>query len=97
MSEPKLCNAIKSKKQVNILYDGQIRKINPHLIGINEKGNKALRAFQVGGYSKSGNLPAWKLYLLNEIRNVQVLDTTFSTHPQYNPNDNAMIKFVCRI
>lgn len=97
MSEQKLCDAIKRKKQVNILYKGQIRKINPHLLGINTKGNESLRAFQVGGYSESGNVPSWRLYLINEIESVQILDTGFETNPMYNRDDKGMVKIICRI
>lgn len=94
----KLCNAIKEKKQAKISYKGHERIINPHLIGIHkDTGNKVLRAFHVKGYSSSGDKPGWRLFSINKIVNVQVLDTNFQTQQGYNPNNKVISEFICRI
>jgi|BioPla2DNA2_1021312.scaffolds.fasta_scaffold11721_6 hypothetical protein len=97
MLKSNLCNAIKKRSQISIVYDGKVRIVDPYLVGINKKGNEALRAYQVGGYSSSGNLPAWRLYLLKNINSVEILDTSFKIHPQYNPNDKDMVQISCRV
>lgn len=97
MVKSNLCSAIKNCRQISIVYDGQVRVVDPYLVGTNKKGNEALRAYQVGGYSSSGNLPAWRLYLLKNIDSVEILDTSFKIQPQYNPNDKDMVQISCRI
>jgi len=78
-------------------YDGKERIVDPYLIGTTTAGNEALRAYQVGGYSSSGNAPAWRLYLLKNIGGVRILDTAFEIHPQYNPNDRDMVQISCKV
>ncbi|MFA7190190.1 MAG: hypothetical protein WC117_08905 [Sphaerochaetaceae bacterium] len=97
MVKSNLCTAIKNFRRVSIIYDKQVRVVDPYLVGTNKKGSEALRAYQVGGYSSSGNLPAWRLYLLKNIDSVEILDTSFKIHPQYNPNDKDMVQISCRV
>jgi len=92
-----LCNAIKNRQQVSMKYEGQRRVVDPYLIGITTAGNEALRAYQVEGYSSSGNLPAWRLFNLRSITEVEILDTSFRVNAQYNPNDKGMARISCRV
>ncbi len=97
MLKSNLCNAIKKRSQISIVYDGKVRIVDPYLVGINKKGNEALRAYQVGGYSESGGLPAWRLFVLSAISNVEILDASFEIHPLYNPYDENMVQISCRV
>ncbi len=96
MIKSSLCNAIKNRWQVSMAYNGKRRVVDPYLIGITTAGSEALRAYQVGGYSSSGNLSAWRLFDLKNISEIKVLDTSFKIHPQYNPNDKGMVRISCR-
>lgn len=92
-----LCSAIKNRQQVSMKYEGQKRIVDPYLVGITTAGNEALRAYQVGGYSSSGNLPAWRLFNLRSITEVEILDTSFRINPLYNPDDKVMVRISCRV
>jgi predicted DNA-binding transcriptional regulator YafY len=92
-----LREAIKDRKRVAIVYDGATRIIDPYLVGINEKGNVVLRAHQVGGYSKSGRIPTWRLYLIDEVQSAHLLDEHFDINELYNPNDKAMERILFRV
>lgn len=58
-----ICEAIKSKKRLKIVYDETKRIIEPHTFGLDKNGNEKLRASQFSGYSESGN-PHLKLFSL---------------------------------
>ena len=97
MVKSSICNAIKNCRQISIVYDGQVRIVDPYLIGITTAGNETLRAYQVRGYSERGGLPAWRIFTLKKISGVEILNTSFTIRPDYNPNDQAMVRFSCRV
>ena len=97
MVKSTLCKAIQSRRRARMRYKGMERLIDPYLIGTTTAGNEALRAYQVGGYSESGGLPAWRLFVLSAISNVEILDASFEIHPLYNPYDENMVQISCRV
>ena len=52
MVKSSICNAIKDRRQISIVYDGQVRVVDPYLMGTTTAGNEALRAYQGGGYRR---------------------------------------------
>ena len=97
MVKSSICNAIKDRRQISIVYDTGVRVVDPYLIGTTTAGNETLRAYQVEGYSERGGLPAWRMFTLKKISAVKILDTSFMIRPEYNPNDQAMVRFSCRV
>jgi len=97
MAKSSICNAIKSRRQISIVYDKGVRIIDPYLIGTTTAGNEALRAYQTGGYSKRGGLPDWRLFTLKKISGVAILDTSFTIRSDYNPNDKDLVRISCRV
>lgn len=90
-----LCKAIQEKKVVTFYYGGGQRSAEPHCYGVSKDGKELLRAFQVGGYSSSGNPVGWKLLHLDELTGLQITDQTFpGPRPQYNPADKAMARVI---
>jgi predicted DNA-binding transcriptional regulator YafY len=69
--------AIQNRNFLSFTYDGFTREVEPHCLGIDKKGHPALRAYQVAGGSESGEYVGWKLFHVNEIRNLHVLSKTF--------------------
>jgi hypothetical protein len=82
-------DAIKQKRVIEFLYDGEIRVVEPHCYGVTTKGNEAVRCFQISGYSSSGTM-GWKLYDLSKVEDIQILDETFSIRPGYKRGDKGM-------
>ncbi|MHB1417812.1 MAG: hypothetical protein ACYC1C_21390 [Chloroflexota bacterium] len=89
--------AIRERLRVSISYQGAERVLDPYLVGITPKGNKALRAHQVRGHSASGRLPAWRLYLIDSIDRIELLEDHFEVNAAYNPDDKGMVKVLFRI
>jgi predicted DNA-binding transcriptional regulator YafY len=83
--------AILSRSLVELYYDGGTRLVEPHCLGITTAGNYALRAYQIRGYSKSGERMGWKLFDLSKASNVQVLAEKFEgPRHGYQRGDKAM-------
>jgi hypothetical protein len=68
--------AIAGRRLVNFSYQGRDRKAEPHDYGIN-KGKTRLFCYQVGGESRSGKLPDWRLLEVPDISGLTVTDETF--------------------
>ena len=93
-----ICIGIASKKYLIFSYDGGKRTVEPYCYGITKKGNEILRAYQIGGYSKSGNPFQWKLFSTSKISNLKISDDGFDKiRAKYNPNDKVMVKIYCKI
>ena len=74
-NEEILIDAIDKRSLVNFSYENQpIRRAAPHAIYISSIGNKNLDAYQFDGYSQSGNLPDWRNFLLEKIKNLELLN-----------------------
>ncbi|HKS18457.1 MAG TPA: hypothetical protein VJS63_04520 [Bradyrhizobium sp.] len=61
-------SAMLGEKQVVCSYDGRIRELCPHIIGVNRSGEEVVLAWQFAG-SSSGKLPQWRCLKLANVRN----------------------------
>jgi predicted DNA-binding transcriptional regulator YafY len=98
--EDKICKAIKKMKRVKIKYRQKGKRIiEPHAFGYDRKNQQKLRAFQVSGYSHSGNPTGWKLFIVNHISEFEILNEHFSTPREgYNPSGDKMIPhIICKL
>lgn len=62
--------AILNKQLLSFIYDGYPRVVEPHTYGLDKKGHPALRAYQIKGGSDSGEYIGWKIFHVDEIRNL---------------------------
>ncbi|MBE0427410.1 MAG: hypothetical protein IBX72_12310 [Nitrospirae bacterium] len=94
-----ICEAIASKNIVEFYYNGGIRIAEPHCYGIHKNtGNEVLCAYQIRGFSESGNLPGWRLFDVADVSALKITGEQFlSPRPNYNPNDKRMSKIFCNI
>lgn len=98
MKHLELVKTIHEHRLVTFHYDGLMRKVEPYTYGINKKGHEVLSAFQVTGLSASGNRPMWRLYLISEIRNLQITNEAFSTQRAgYKCNDSRMVRIFAKV
>lgn len=91
-----ICRAISERRVVQFEYDGGTRVVEPHCHGVSKTGKEVLRGYQVAGYSDSGNPIGWKLFSVQRMSGVTILDTEFpEDRPDYNPHDSAMTQVHC--
>ena len=83
-------SAIQRRQLLTFVYDSLARVVEPHCYGIDGKGHHAIRAYQVGGGSESGESIGWKLFHVSEMRQIAVLGDTFAgPRPGYKRGDKA--------
>jgi predicted DNA-binding transcriptional regulator YafY len=91
--EELISKAIENKSLLEFIYGDKLRVVEPYTFGVSTKGNDTLSAFQIEGGSNSSNQLGWRLYSIDEIENLKVLDATFEPNRNgYNPSDSRMIK-----
>ena len=91
-----ICNAIRNKKVIEFIYDGESRTVEPHCYGLTTKGNEAIRAYQIDVYSSSGKM-GWKMYDLSKAENIQILDEPFEIRDEYKKGDKGMSEIYCEL
>ena len=72
-----LRSAITQRRQIRFWYSGTERVAEPHDYGM-QGGKARLLAYQTGGRSNSGPLPAWRLVDVSGITQLEVLEKTFT-------------------
>lgn len=72
-----ICSAIASRHLVELLYNGQLRLIEPYSHGFSSDGREMLVGFQRAGGSDSGQVEGWKAMAVRRIERLVVLDVTF--------------------
>ena len=93
-----LCTAIRERRLLSFDYKGLHRIVAPYCYGITPRDAEVLRAIQVGGSSSSGGFRFGKLWTVKEMKDVKLTDQTFVPNdPNYNPDDSAMKRIICRI
>ena len=63
-------NAILDEQQVICIYEGRLRELAPHIIGVNRRGEEVVLVWQFGGES-SGPLPQWRCLKPANVSNVR--------------------------
>jgi hypothetical protein len=71
-----LRNAIAEKRRLLLWYDGFLRDVEPHDYG-RQKGEDKVLCYQVGGGSRSGKLPQWRMLLAAKITSAELAHASF--------------------
>lgn len=92
-----ITQAITNRQLLQFYYDGELRIVEPHCYGKTTKGNEAIRAFQVDGYSSTGQM-GWKLYDLSKASSIEISEDTFiNPRPGYVKGDKGMVVIYCEL
>ncbi len=88
-----IIQAIEKRNLLSFTYKNEYRLIEPYTYGISTKGTDVLSAYQVDGDSNSSDILGWRLFSIENIKNLQTLTDTFIPNRDgYNPNDTRMIR-----
>ena len=97
-SSTPMCQAIRDQRLLFFDYDGRPRVVEPYCYGVTPGDEERLRAIQIGGGSSSGGFNFGKLWVVERMQNVRIADETFvPDDPNYNPDDSAMKRIICRV
>ena len=83
-----IAEAIRNRFVLTFSYHGHHRVVEPHTYGMDGKGHMVLRAYQIGGTSGSGRIPAWRIFHEADILSLATTEAKFaSAAPDYVAND----------
>ena len=89
--KPSICGAIRDRHLIELTYDWGSRIVEPHAYGLNDNGHELLRCYQTSGASESGEHRGWKLFRVDEINSLHVLQETFLRPRRgYKRSDKAL-------
>ena len=81
-----LVRAVQGRRVVVFLYDGLLRTVEPHAVGLSSAGDALLSGYQTAGFSHSSEQPGWRLYRLDRLQSLAVTPYTFAgRRPGFNP------------
>jgi hypothetical protein len=93
-----ICDAIRARRLLRFVYEGYERVVEPHAYGVNTAGNDAVMGWLVGGWSASATEPGWRMFLVDEMRDVAALAEPFTgARSGYNPDRPQFERIYCRV
>lgn len=93
-----ICQAIDDMCLIRFSYEGYPRTVEPHTYGVDTKGHRALRAYQVRGESKSGRVPGWRPFRRDKMHGTTVLQETFEgPRNGYKKGDSLFSTILCEL
>lgn len=97
--ETKICEAIRERLLIEFIYDGQIRIVEPYILGVHkDTSSKVMLAYQVGGHLENENAPLWKLYKVEKMGKMKHTENTFSTlRKGYKADDKRFARIICNV
>jgi hypothetical protein len=95
--EELICKSISDKQLLKIHYmGGPERIVEPYVYG-RDKYSLKLNAYQISGYSISGNIPEWRLFKVELINHMVKLDQKFTVRKTYNPEYEIVNEVICKV
>ena len=92
-----IASAIQNRQLISFTYHGKSRLVEPHTYGIDGKGHRALRAYQIGGIA-SEDIPCWRIFHESEMLALSVSGQRFAgPRPEYKTSDAAFSTILAQL
>ena len=91
-----ICQAIKEKRLLELQYEGQSRRVAPHVYGIDAAGEELLSCYEVWGGS-DGEPAGWLSLRLADISQLELTSKRFAPRPQRQRRDEAIARVYCQV
>lgn len=93
-----ICDAIRARKLLMFGYADLLRVVEPHAYGLSGADRELLSGWLWPGHSRSDPKGGWRNYLVEQIRDLQLLNEVFEgPRPGYNPRDERLARVFCRL
>jgi hypothetical protein len=95
----RLHKAAKSRYLVAFLYDDLPRVVEVHTLGTLRTGKRAMRGYQVSGDSSKHDVPSWKLFHTDKVKDLSVYRTKSQEIPRplYTKGDSAFMNITFEV
>jgi hypothetical protein len=91
-----ICQAIKEKRLLELIYEGLTRRVAPHIYGIDSAGEELLSCYEVWGGSE-GVAAGWRSLRLAEISQLKLTSKRFAPRPEHQRSDGAIARVFCQV
>ena len=91
-----ICQAIREKRLLELHYDGQSRRVAPHIYGIDTAGEEVLSCYEVWGGS-DGTAAGWRSLRLAEITELTLTSKRFAPRPEHQRGEGVIARVFCQI
>jgi hypothetical protein len=89
-----ICQAIREKLLLELHYDGQSRRVAPHIYGIDSAGDELLSCYQVWG---DGAPAGWLALRLADISQLQLTTKRFAPRPEHQRREELIARVFCQV
>jgi hypothetical protein len=93
-------DAILAKRPVSAIYDGRIRHLCPHVLGVGKDGDYQALFYQFAGESNSrpiqpdGSAANWRCLALDRLTDIRSIDGSWHTAPDHS-RPQTCVKQIC--
>jgi hypothetical protein len=91
-----ICQAIREKRLLELQYEGQARRVAPHVYGIDSAGDELLSCYEVWGGS-DGEPAGWRSLRLAQISELTLTTKRFAPRPEHQRTDGAIARVFCQV
>ena len=91
-----ICQAIREKRLLELQYDGQTRRVAPHVYGIDAAGDEVLSCYEVWG-GRDGEPAGWRSLRLGQISELTLTTKRFAPRPEHQRSDGAIARVFCQV
>jgi hypothetical protein len=91
-----ICQAIREKRLLELQYEGQARRVAPHVYGIDSAGDELLSCYEVWGGS-DGEPAGWRSLRLAQISELTLTTKRFAPRPEHQRTEGAIARVFCQV
>ena len=91
-----ICQAIREKRLLELQYEGQARRVAPHVYGIDSAGDELLSCYEVWGGS-DGEPAGWRSLRLAQISELTLTTKRFAPRPEHQRAAGAIARVFCQV
>lgn len=98
MTPSDACEILQSRRRVRFVYRDLVRVVEIHAVGLSKSNNPIMRAWMVEGESHSGSPSRWRMFDLDKIGTIEILDIrSDAPRPGYKRGDPSIARILCEL
>jgi hypothetical protein len=91
-----ICQAIREKRLLELLYEGLTRRVAPHIYGIDAAGEEMLSCYEVWG-GDDGGAAGWRSLPMAEVSQLRLTSKRFAPLPEHQRVSGVIARVFCQV